>query len=159
MFSPAACYPVATKGRIFIVAPDRFMTVFDSETGNVIWRKQDPKNRVRESMGLSADSSLVYAKTMDGDVIGVSTDAPDMQIDWKSNTQLNYEIAPTAIVEYQNVVYVPSSSGVVTAVNRGDGNILWKHKMSNSLITNVTPVSSNKVIATTMDGKVSCLQF
>src|SRR5690606_8931478 len=26
MFSPAACYPVATDGRIFIVAPDRYMT-------------------------------------------------------------------------------------------------------------------------------------
>jgi len=159
MFSPAACYPVATKGKIFIVAPDRYMTVFDAEKGNVIWRKQDPKNRVRESMALSADSTLVYAKTMDGDVIGVSTEAPEMQIDWKANTGLNYEIAPTAMVEYSSVVYVPSNSGVVTAVNRADGKILWKHKISNSLITNITPVASNKVIATTMDGKVACLQF
>ena len=86
MFSPAACYPVATNGRIFIVAPDRYMTVFDANTGAVIWRKQDPKNRVRESMALSVDSSLVYAKTMDGDVIGVSTQANEMQIPWRSDS-------------------------------------------------------------------------
>jgi outer membrane protein assembly factor BamB/predicted MPP superfamily phosphohydrolase len=37
MFSPAACYPVASDGKIFIVAPDGYMTVFDAETGKVIW--------------------------------------------------------------------------------------------------------------------------
>ena len=159
MFSPAACYPVATAGKIFIAAPDRYMTVFDAETGNVIWRKQDPKNRVRESIGLSADSTLVYAKTMDGDVIGISTSASEMDIPWRSDTQLNYEIAPTAIVEYNNVVYVPSNSGVVTAVNRQDGKVLWKHKLSNCLVTSLTSVGPHKIIATTMDGKLACLTF
>jgi len=158
MYSPAACYPVATDGKIFIVAPDRFMTVLDAQNGNVIWRKKDPDERVRESMGLSADSSLVYAKTMGGKLIGVSTSLPDMQIPWHSDVGLNYEIAPTAIVEYKNIIYVPSNSGVVVAVNR-DGSILWKHKISNCLITCIVPVSKNKVIATTMDGKVTCLEF
>jgi len=159
MFSPAACYPVATGGKVFIVAPDRYMTVINAENGNVMWRKNDPNNRVRESMGLSTDSSLVYAKTMEGDVIGVSTSEPDMNIVWKSHTGLNYEIAPTAVVEFENIIYVPSNSGIVVAVDRKDGSILWKHKISNSLITSVTPVSKNKVIITTMDGKISCLGF
>ena len=159
MFSPAACYPVATNGKVFIVAPDRYMTVFNAETGEVTWRKNDPKDRVRESMGLSADSSMVYAKTMEGDVIGVSTSEPDMKIIWKSHAGLHYEIAPTAVVEFENIVYVPSNSGVVVAVDRKDGKVLWKHKISNSLITNITPVSKNKVIATTMDGKVTLLGF
>jgi outer membrane protein assembly factor BamB/predicted MPP superfamily phosphohydrolase len=158
MYSPAACYPVAWDGRIFIVAPDRYMTVFDAETGKVIWRKNDPKDRVRESMGLSSDHKLVYAKTMEGELIGVSTSAPDMQITWRSNTGLNYEIAPTAIVEYKGVIYVPSNSGLVVAVNR-DSSILWKHKISNALITCILPVDRHKVIATTMDGKLTCLQF
>ena len=158
MYSPAACYPVATINRIFIVAPDRYMTVFDSETGNVIWRKNDNDNRVRESMALSADSELVYAKTMQGEVIGVSTLADSMQTVWKANTNLNYEIAPTAMVESGNIIYVPSNSGLVIAVNR-DSSILWEHKISNALITNITPVSKNKIIVTTMDGKVSCLSY
>ena len=109
-------------------------------------------------MGLSKDSSLIYAKTMEGKLIGISTSEPDMKIAWESNTQLNYEIAPTAIVEFQNIVYVPSTSGLVVAVNR-DGSILWKHKISNSLITSITPVSKNRVIATTMDGKITFLRY
>ena len=159
MFSPAACYPVATKGKLFIVAPDRYMTAFDAENGMVVWRKQDSLNRVRESMGLSLDSNLVYAKTMDGFVIGVSTTTNEMQIAWKSETQLGYELAPTAIVENQTAVFVPSDKGVVTAVNRADGKILWKYKISNSLVTNILPVSKNEIVVTTMDGKVSLLRF
>jgi outer membrane protein assembly factor BamB len=158
MYSPAACFPVATKGKVFIVAPDRYMTVFDANTGSVIWRKKHQKYRVRESMGLSKDSSLVYAKTMEGELIGVSTSLPGMQITWKIDPGLNYEIAPTAIVQYRDIIYVPSNSGVVVAVKR-DGSILWKHKISNCLITNIKPVSNNRVIVTTMDGKVTCLKF
>jgi outer membrane protein assembly factor BamB/predicted MPP superfamily phosphohydrolase len=158
MFSPAACYPVATNNKVFIVAPDRYMTVLDAENGNVIWRKNDEQNRVRESMGLSKDSSLIYAKTMEGEVIGISTSAPDREITWRSNTNLNYEIAPTPVVEYESTIYVPSNSGLVAAVKR-DGSVLWKHKISNSLITSITPFSKNKIIATTMDGKVTCLEF
>lgn len=159
MFSPAACYPVATGGKVFIVAPDRYMTVFDAETGNVIWRKNDPDNIVRESIGLSKDSTLIYSKTMQGELIGISTLDTGMKINWRSNTALNYEIAPTAIIEFQNTIYVPSNSGVVAAVNRNDGSILWKHKISNALITNIIPVTKNKVIVTSMDGKVTCLEY
>ena len=159
MFSPAACYPVATEGKIFIVAPDRFMTVLDASTGRQIWRKNDPANRVRESMGMSKDSSLIYAKTMEGQVIGVSTANPDMNITWRSNTNLGYEIAPTAIVEDYNVVYIPSNSGVVTAVNRADGSILWKHKVSNALITNISVLAKNKIVVNTMDGKITLLDY
>jgi len=159
MYSPAACYPVATGGKVFIVAPDRYMTVFDSETGNVIWRKNDPNNKVRESMGLSRDSTLIYSKTMQGELIGISTLDTGMKITWRCNSALNYEIAPTAIVEFQNTIYVPSNSGVVVAVNRNDGSLLWKHKISNALITNIIPVAKNKVIVTSMDGKVTFLEY
>lgn len=157
MYSPAACYPVAANNRVFIVAPDRYATCFDAQTGNVIWRKQDPLHRVRESMGLSEDSSLVYAKTMEGELIGFSTKADSMQVDFKSNTNLGYEIAPTAIVADNGLIYVPSDDGTVIAVNK-DGSVLWKHKISNALITNITAVSGDRIIVTTMDGKVVCLQ-
>jgi hypothetical protein len=43
-------------------------------------------------------------------------------------------------------------------VNRNDGSILWKHKISNALITNIIPVAKNKVIVTSMDGKITFLE-
>jgi len=159
MFSPAACFPVATKNRVFIVAPDRYMSAFDALTGKIIWRKQAPDLRVRESMGLSADSAVVFVKTMEGNVYGISTSADSMQAVWKSEVSLGYEICPTAIIEKNNIVFVPTQSGTTVALDRTSGKVLWKHKVSNGLITNLRPLDGNEILVTTMDGKVSLLKF
>lgn len=158
MFSPAACYPVAANGKVFIVAPDRYMTALDANTGQQLWRKTIKENRVRESMGISIDSSLVYAKTMDGKVFGVSTTAKDFDITWESSLQMPYELAPTAIVEKNNLVFIPSNSGLVSALDRKSGNVVWQHKSSNTLVNAILPIK-NKVMVSTMDGKIACLKF
>jgi outer membrane protein assembly factor BamB len=159
MFSPAACYPVATHGRIFIVAPDRYMTSLDARTGKVIWRKTTPNIRVRESMGLSSDSALVYVKTMDGQLFGISSTADTMHISWKSSLQLPYELAPSAIAENNGIIYVPTHSGMACAVDRLTGDVLWKHKVSNCLVNTIMPIGKDKVVVSTMDGKIVCLKF
>ncbi|UEG51508.1 PQQ-binding-like beta-propeller repeat protein [Mucilaginibacter daejeonensis] len=158
MLSPAACYPVAAYGRVFIVAPDQYMTAFDASNGKVIWRKKTPKYRVRESIGLSGDSAFVYAKTMDGQVIGVSTRADSMQVDWQAKLQLPYELAPSALIEDNGIVYVPTHSGIVYAVERKSGNTLWSYKVSNSLVNPVT-ANGKDVFVSTMDGKVVRLSY
>ncbi|QNL48500.1 PQQ-binding-like beta-propeller repeat protein [Olivibacter sp. SDN3] len=159
MLSPAACYPVATNGRIFIVAPDRYMTALDAENGELIWRKQLDDYRVRESIGLSTDSLLIYAKTMDGQLIGISTTAPDMEIAWQSTLRLPYELAPTAIVESNNNILVPSHSGLLSAVGRQSGKVIWQYKISNCLINPLLPIKRNKLVVSTMDGKIVSLKY
>lgn len=158
MFSPAACYPVITGNRLFIVAPDRYMTCFDASTGKVLWRKGDAKYKVRESMGLSADSSLVYVKTMDGDVLGISATAGDMQIKWQGQRNMGYDISPTMIEEHGGLVFALSNSGVIYAFKRTDGSLAWMHKLSNCLLN---PLSFFKdgLIATSMDGQIACLKY
>jgi outer membrane protein assembly factor BamB len=135
------------------------MTSFDAITGKVIWRKQVPDLRVRESMGLSSDSAVVFVKTMEGNVYGISTSADSMQAVWKSEVSLGYEICPTAIVEKNNIVFVPTQSGATVALDRVSGKVLWKHKNSNGLITNLLPISEDQILITTMDGKISLLKF
>jgi outer membrane protein assembly factor BamB len=128
---------------VFIVAPDRYMTTLDANTGSVIWRKQMPDLRVRESIGLSSDSSLVFAKKMEGNVYGISTTVETMQPTWKSEVSLGYEICPTPIVEKNNIVFIPTQSGITIALDRLTGKVLWKHKTSNGLITTLLPVNNN----------------
>ncbi len=153
MFSAGACYPVGTNNRIFVVAPDRFMTSLDSKTGAVIWREKKDSVRVRESMGLSEDGKLVYVKTMDGQLYGVSTTSSNMDLVWKSKLQLPYELTPSAIESYKGVVYVPSHAGLVSAVSAKTGEVLWQYKISNAM---VNPMLSTKkgIYVSTMDGKV-----
>lgn len=160
MFSAAACEPVATGNRVFIVAPDRYMTCLDAGTGKVIWRKgNDNSFRVRESMGLSADSSLVYVKTMTGDVLGVDTKADDVQIKWKANRNMGYEISPSLTTENGGLVFALSNSGMIYAFKRTDGTMAWAHKISNALVNPLSFVNNHELIATTMDGKIVCLSY
>jgi len=157
MFSPAACIPVESNGRIFIVAPDNYMTALEASSGKVLWRTKNPKFRVRESMGLSADAELVYVKTMGGQLLGISTKADSMQVAWTSSLQLPYELCPSPIVENKGIVYVPTHSGTVYAVDRKGGDVIWRYKLSNALINPILPWG-NDVFVSTMDGKVMCLR-
>lgn len=158
MFSAGACYPVAVNDRIFVVAPDRFMTALDARDGRVIWREKRDSVRVRESMGLSADGRYVYVKTMDGNLYGVSTSAATMDLAWKSALQLPYELTPSAIASYGNLVFVPSHSGLLSAVDAGSGKVLWQYKLSNGMINPMLAVRKG-LIASAMDGKVVRLRY
>ncbi len=159
MFSPAACWPVAANGKAFLVSPDRYMTVLDAHSGRETWRVQDSANNVRESMGLSADSSRIYAKTMQGRVIALNARSGQRELLWKSPLELGYEICPTPINERNGIVYVAGQSGVVTALSAKDGSRVWQHKFSNCLVNTVQPVSDNTVLASSMDGRLICLEI
>lgn len=162
MLSPAACYPVGSNGRIFIVAPDRYMTALDAQTGQVVWRENKEKDlgiRVRESMGLSEDGKLVYVKTMDGELLGISTTADHMEVVWKSKLQLPYELTPSAITVADGLVFVPSHSGLVSAVNAADGEVVWQYKISNAMVNPMTILSGRRLAAGSMDGEIALIHY
>jgi rhamnogalacturonyl hydrolase YesR/outer membrane protein assembly factor BamB/predicted phosphodiesterase len=159
MLSPAACVPVAVNDRVFVVAPDRMMTCINAVTGETIWHSDLGGNTVRESMGISADSTLVYAKTMDGKVIGVRTDNPEGTIEGKANVNIGYDIAPGVITEKDGVIFVPTDKGFIYAVAREDGRLLWIHRISSCLINHILPLGGNSLVCSSMDGVVTRLSF
>lgn len=158
MFSAAACYPVVENNRVFIVAPDRFMTAIDLKTGQTIWREKKDEYRVRESMGISKDRKLVLAKTMDGELIGVPVDADKMDVNWKAEIKLPYELAPTAIYTNAKYIFVPSDKGLLSAVEPKTGKTAWQYKISNGMI-NPPLVLKDRVVVSTMDGKIVMLTY
>lgn len=159
MFSPAACYPVVVKNRVFIVAPDRYMTALDLNTGDQIWRNKADSLLVRESMGVSVDNKLVYVKAMGGKVYGISTRADSMQVDWTSSLNLSYEIAPTAIFTNKNQVIVPSDKGVVSSLDAKTGYVLWQYKISNALVNPPLICGENSQVVSAMDGRIVRLDY
>lgn len=158
MFSAAACYPVVENNRVFIVAPDRFMTAIDLKTGQTIWREKKDEYRVRESMGISKDRKLVLAKTMDGELIGVPVTADKMDVNWKAEIKLPYELAPTAIYTNSKYIFVPSDKGLLSAVEPKTGKTAWQYKISNGMI-NPPLVLKDRVVVSTMDGKIVMLTY
>jgi len=159
MFSAAAVVPVQANGRIFIVAPDRYMTALDAEPGEVIWREKKDSIRVRESIGLSQDGKKVYVKTMDGEVLGISTSSDSMEVVWESALKLPYELTPSAIVERRGMVFVPNHNGLISALDTKTGAVRWQYKISNAMINPITPFKNNSVLVSSMDGSIYCLGY
>ncbi|MEN6456440.1 MAG: PQQ-binding-like beta-propeller repeat protein [Prolixibacteraceae bacterium] len=158
MLSPAAVWPVAANGKIFIVAPDRRMTALDAETGREIW--DSDRYSCRESIGVSGDGELVYIKNMtEGNVDAFYTRTGEQQLAWECKAGLGYEIAPSPIAEEDNFVFVPTTNGIVCAIDKQSHQVVWKHKLSNALVNLILPVDNSRVLVTTLDGKVACLAY
>jgi outer membrane protein assembly factor BamB len=158
MLSPAAVWPVAADGKIFVVAPDRHMTALDENTGAEIW--DSGKYTCRESIGLSRDGKYVYIMNMtEGNVDAFVTSSDKQTLAWECKADLGYEIAPSPIVESGRFVFIPSATGIVTAIDRKTHLVAWKHKVSDALINSVLPVGKNRLLVSAMDGKVVCLSF
>jgi outer membrane protein assembly factor BamB len=109
-------------------------------------------------VGLSEDSSQLFVKTTEGKLFSMATNAPDMKINWSTNLLIGYDLCAAPLLESDHTIYVPSNSGVVTAVSNV-GKLLWKHKVSNSLINSITPIGKDRIVISSVDGKITSINF
>ena len=156
-FSPAAVWPVAADGKGFITDPQRAMTAIDIETGNTVWRTF--QSMVRETIGLSEDKERIYSKTMNDSIVCYSTKGNQPHKLWASNVGFDYEHAPSMQVEKNGVVFGSTKEGLIFALEAATGEVLWKHKTGNSLISTVVPLDNNRVLFTATSGETGMLKF
>lgn len=153
--SPAACTPVAADGKIFIVAPDRFTTAIDVRTGSNVWRTK--AHEVREMIGHSEDSSIVYVRTMNDSLVALSAAGTAPRVLWSLDCKYGYDFAPSMPVEKNGSVFFGTKNGLVYCVNARTHAVAWIHKIGNTVINTVTPLSSTDVLVTSMDGSLVLL--
>lgn len=155
-FSPAAVWPVAARGKVFFTAPDRVMTALDAQTGEALWRTKE--SMVRETIGLSADSSRIYSKTMQDSVVCYSTESTEARRIWSVNVGYGYDHAASMPVEKDGTVFGSTKNGVIFALEGKTGRLLWKHKVGNSLIGTVVPLNGQECIYVSSEGIVGRLR-
>ncbi len=136
LLSPGNVRVVATDKAVFLVAPDRYMTALNINTGEVLWRSND--YTVRESMGVSADGQTVYAKTMDGKLLAVEASTQKFNLLWSVDAGIGYEHNPCPTIEHNGVVYMGSRKGEVVAVDAQTHQLLWIEKVGYSSVNSFT---------------------
>lgn len=155
-YSPAAVWPVAAHGRIFITAPDRVLSAIDAKTGKTIWRTDE--STVRETIGLSEDHAQVYCKTMRDSVVCFATQGDQAVKRWAAYVGFGYELAPSMPQERAGVVFGSTMNGELYALQALDGTLLWRHKVLHSLINTVVPLSKTQCLFTSSAGLVGLLE-
>lgn len=156
-YSPAAVWPVSAHGMVFIADPQRALTAIDLNTGKTVWRTF--RSMVRETVGLSADGLRIYSKTMNDSVVCYSAKANTPVEIWASNVGFGYEHAPSMPVEKDKVVFGSTKDGLMFALDAYTGRVIWKHKVRNTLINTVVPLSREEVLFTNEDGIVGKLEI
>lgn len=154
-YSAAAVWPVAANGKVFIADPERMLTAIDSQSGKTIWRTGE--SMVRETVGLSEDQQRIYSKTMNDSVVCYSATSETPQKIWASNVGFGYEHAPSMPVEKEGVVFGSTKNGLMFGLDALTGKVLWKHKVGNSLISTLVPLSKNKCLFTATGGEIGLL--
>jgi len=153
LFSPAACWPVAANGKVFIAAPDRKVTALDAKTGNQIWRSATYEGR--ESISLSADGSRLYVRSMNNMIYALSTltHAPDKV--WELNAGFGYDINSAMLAEKDGVLFYGTKNDLLFAVDAANGKLKWQHKLGTGVMNTVVPLSAKEVLTTDFSGQVA----
>ncbi len=155
-FSPASVIPVINDGVVYIAAPDRYLTAIEISTGKTLWRTKEAT--VRESIGISADGSLIYGKTMNDTIVAFAANPSVPTIKWKMHAGYGYEHAPSMLIENNGLVYFGTRNGIVYAIDPKTQKLLWRYKLDNSMV-NTVRVNNNHLIASTMNGKISLIKL
>lgn len=130
LYSPGNVVPVVTPEHVVIVAPDRFTTALDRKSGQQLWREKND-NKVRESLGRSADGKVAYAKTMDGDLVAMST-GDQYEMLWKVDLGFGYEHAPCIVLEHNGYIYCGSRRGMLAVVNASTHRLEFTYRLGSS---------------------------
>lgn len=152
LLSPAVCYPVITKNKVFIVAPDRVLSAIDLKTGNTIFRTK--QNYVRESIGISEDSSTIYVKSMYDSVFAYNIMDDSILLKWSNDLKYGYDFAPSYPIEKNGNLFFGIKNGYVFSLNAKTGLLNWKYRVSDCLVNNILPLDSKSIIITSYNGKV-----
>ena len=156
-FSPAAVWPVAAEGKVFITDPQRAMTAIEIETGNTVWRTF--QSMVRETIEKTENGERIYSKTMNDSIVCYTTIGSHPHELLASNVGFGYEHAPSMHVEKDGIVFGSTKEGLIFALEAKTGKVLWKHKIGNSLISTVVALSGNRVLFTATGGETGLLKF
>ena len=153
LYSPAACWPVAANGKVFVAAPDRYLSAIDATSGETIWRNNDWK--FRETVGVSGDGKSVFARSMTDSVVAVNTKSAKFDLLWQGDFKYGYDIAPSMPVEKEGTLFWATKNGLITAANAANGAVIWQHKFEDFLINTVQPLSSKQLVFSNIDGKTA----
>ena len=151
--SPASVWPVVADGKIFITAPDRYFTCLDAETGAEVWRTNQYK--VRETVGLSEDGKTVYSKCMWDTVVAMDATTHEPITRWASHADFGYEHNPAMPLEKDGTLWVSTKNGLLLGMDANTGEVLWRHKIGNSILNTPLPLSNKECIFTSSEGTIT----
>ena len=152
LYSPGNVVPVVTPDHVVIVAPDRVTTCINRSSGEQLWREKND-NKVRESLGHRADGKVAYAKTMDGELVAMST-GDNYELLWKVDLGFGYEHAPCIVLEHEGFIYCGSRRGMLAVVNADTHELVFTYPMGTSEVNGFEVDEKGDIYCSLIEGTI-----
>lgn len=156
-YAPAACWPAVSQDKVFIVDPARYLTAINLFTGASIWESNVPE--CWESIGIAADKSRVYVRSLNGKLYAFATAPNNQQQLWVTNADYGWDSTPSMPIEKNGALFTGGKKGFVIAVQAHDGQIKGKYWAAQELVGTVTPLDADHVLTCALDGTISLITF
>ena len=149
-YSPGNVTPMIGSKNIAIVAPDRYLTIFNRENGTVLLRSNEYK--FRESL-VGDGGFYAYAKTMDGELVVVDVDKAT--IEKVIDAGLGYEHTPCPPAVMFGDIFVTGRQGDLVRIDPKSGEVKWRYRCGKSAFIQLAQDSEeNYLYAVMLDGKI-----
>ncbi len=120
----------------------------NGETGDVVWNKQDTDGAVYSSPTVEDD--VLYIGTNEGTLYALHTS--DGSVKWSYNHDKSIQ---SGIILKDSLVYSGAGNDLI-AVNKETGDLAWSYS-TNGVIESRPAISGDKIVCTSWDTKVYCL--
>ena len=144
--------PCVDDRRVYIAAPDGYLTALNTDSGAVSLRTD--RWKVRESLGMK--DSILYAKTTQDTIIAINLKADTLL--WATDAGYGYDCAATQLIVDGSTLFVTTKNGLVIALDALTGEPKWQHKLGNSLLTTPCPLGDTAVVVASSDGTIAMLR-
>jgi len=159
LYSPGNVNVAASQKRLYLVSPERFLTILDIETGKTLLRTS--KWKVRESMGTSEDGKWFYAKTMNGELLRLPL-SDDLELTEDNlisqskvlDLKIEYDHNPAPILEKNNKIYIGSRKGVVIIVDAAKFEIIKQLVLGTSSVNGFSIDTNGQVWTSLIEGGI-----
>ena len=152
LYSPGNVVPVVTPDRVIVVAPDRVTSAINRHSGEQIWREKN-NIKVRESLGHSADGKVAYAKTMDGELVAMST-GNQYELLWKVDLGFGYEHAPCIVLEHDGFIYCGSRRGMLAVVDAATHQLVFTSQLGSSEVNGFEVDEKGDIYCSLIEGTI-----
>ncbi|WP_347053296.1 PQQ-binding-like beta-propeller repeat protein [Flavobacterium olei] len=159
LYSPGNVNVAASQKRLYLVSPERFLTILDIETGKTLLRTS--KWKVRESMGTSDDGKWFYAKTMNGELLRLPL-SDDLELTEENlisqskvlDLKIDYDHNPAPILQKNNKIYIGSRKGEVIIVDAAKFEIIKQLVLGTSSVNGFSIDTNGQVWTSLIEGGI-----
>jgi len=96
---------------------------------------------------------------MNDSVVALDAFADSPKIIWKTDAAFGYDHNASMLIERDGTVVFGTKNGLLLGINAKDGKVLWRHKIGNSIINTITPLSKKEFVLTTTEGVVCRIKY